>query len=78
MYVLHDDYSPLSDQYGQADKLRKVTARGLFLMMGKGLEELEEVPSGNLLAIYGVDEAVLRSATLSTSEFSTSLNPLSY
>ncbi|XP_040058620.2 elongation factor-like GTPase 1 [Gasterosteus aculeatus] len=39
----------------------------LYLLMGRELEELEEVPAGNVLGIGGLEDSVLKSATLSTS-----------
>jgi translation elongation factor EF-G len=38
----------------------------VYLMMGRGLEALEEVTSGNVLAIGGLDTCILKCATLST------------
>jgi ribosome assembly protein 1 len=39
----------------------------LYLMMGQGMFPVDEVPSGNLLAIGGLDKVVLKSSTLSSS-----------
>ncbi|XP_044734864.1 elongation factor-like GTPase 1 [Chrysoperla carnea] len=47
----------------------KVTIESLYLLMGRELELLEEVPAGNVLGIGGLDEHVLKTATLSTSLF---------
>ena len=38
----------------------------LFIMMGRDLIEVEEVVAGNVFAIYGVHESVLKTATIST------------
>uniref|UniRef100_A0A8C5P1W0 Elongation factor-like GTPase 1 n=1 Tax=Jaculus jaculus TaxID=51337 RepID=A0A8C5P1W0_JACJA len=40
------------------------TLENLYLLMGKELEELEEVPPGNVLGIGGLQDFVLKSATL--------------
>lgn len=45
----------------------EVTAKALFLMMGRGLERLDSVPAGHVIAIAGLGDTILKSATLSTS-----------
>ncbi|XP_075860813.1 elongation factor-like GTPase 1 isoform X2 [Microcebus murinus] len=40
------------------------TLENLYLLMGRELEELEEVPPGNVLGIGGLQDFVLKSATL--------------
>lgn len=45
----------------------QVTAKALFLMMGRGLERLDSVPAGHVVAIAGLGDTILKSATLSTS-----------
>ncbi|XP_072321106.1 elongation factor-like GTPase 1 [Eucyclogobius newberryi] len=54
------------------------TLGGLFLLMGRELEELDEVPSGNVLGICGLEEFVLKSATLSTSPACPPFTPLNF
>jgi translation elongation factor EF-G len=36
-------------------------------MMGRGLEPLEEVPAGNIFGLAGVDDHILKTATLCSS-----------
>uniref|UniRef100_A0A3Q3R5M3 Tr-type G domain-containing protein n=1 Tax=Monopterus albus TaxID=43700 RepID=A0A3Q3R5M3_MONAL len=50
----------------------------IYLLMGRELEELEEVPAGNILGVGGLDECVLKSATLSTSPACPPFTPLSF
>ncbi|XP_072237157.1 elongation factor-like GTPase 1 [Leuresthes tenuis] len=50
----------------------------LYLLMGRELEELEEVPAGNVLGIGGLEECVLKSATLSVSPACPPLTPLNF
>lgn len=50
-----------SDQHITVAKIES-----LYLLMGKELEELDEVPAGNVLGIGGLEEHVLKSATLSS------------
>lgn len=44
----------------------KITVEHLYLLMGRDLEELEKVPAGNVLGIGGLEEHVLKTATLSS------------
>ncbi|XP_044044942.1 elongation factor-like GTPase 1 isoform X2 [Siniperca chuatsi] len=50
----------------------------LYLLMGRELEELEEVPAGNVLGIGGLEEFILKSATLSTSPACLPFTPLNF
>uniref|UniRef100_A0A670Y9N1 Elongation factor-like 1 n=1 Tax=Pseudonaja textilis TaxID=8673 RepID=A0A670Y9N1_PSETE len=54
------------------------TLENLYLLMGRELEELQEVPSGNVLGIGGLQEFVLKSATLSSSPACPPFNPLNF
>lgn len=49
--------------------VKEVTIENLYLLMGKELEELEEVPAGNIVGIKGLQEHVLKTATLSSNPF---------
>ena len=46
--------------------LSTVEVTDLFLLMGREMEALEEVPAGNVLGIGGLEEKVLKSGTLSS------------
>lgn len=50
----------------------------LYLLMGRELEALEQVPAGNVLGIGGLEECVLKSATLSTSPACPPFIPLNF
>ncbi|MBN3296321.1 EFL1 GTPase, partial [Amia calva] len=54
------------------------TLENLYLLMGRELEELEEVPSGNVLGIGGMGEYILKSATISTSSACPPFTPLNF
>ena len=45
----------------------EATIDRLFLMMGRDLQDLEVVPAGNIFAVMGVQEHVLKAATVSSS-----------
>ncbi|KDD73839.1 GTP-binding elongation factor EF-Tu/EF-1A, partial [Helicosporidium sp. ATCC 50920] len=59
--------------------LKKIAARvrptGLYVMMGRSLERVSEVPAGSVLALRGLGEAILKSATLSSSPAGPALAP---
>uniref|UniRef100_UPI00358F0EC0 elongation factor-like GTPase 1 n=1 Tax=Myxine glutinosa TaxID=7769 RepID=UPI00358F0EC0 len=77
LYVMGPKYNPvngvqLPESYALPEcptgmnHLRLCVLDDLFLLMGRELEVLEEVPAGNVLGIGGLEEHVLKSATLSS------------
>lgn len=50
--------------------------RGVYMMMGRGLEALAEVPAGCVAAIGGLGAAILKSATLASSPACRPLAPM--
>uniref|UniRef100_A0A8C2IZY4 Elongation factor-like 1 n=1 Tax=Cyprinus carpio TaxID=7962 RepID=A0A8C2IZY4_CYPCA len=54
------------------------TVDRLYLLMGRELEDLDEVPSGNVLGIGGMEEFILKSATISTSPSCPPFTPLNF
>ncbi|XP_063782012.1 elongation factor-like GTPase 1 [Pseudophryne corroboree] len=54
------------------------TVDNLYLLMGRELEDLEEVPAGNILGIGGLEDFILKSATLSTSPACPPFIPLNF
>ncbi|XP_026122706.1 elongation factor-like GTPase 1 [Carassius auratus] len=90
VFVLGPKYNPLlalralPEGCSAADVLPSVphmalcTVDRLYLLMGRELEELEEVPSGNVLGIGGMEEFILKSATISTSPACPPFTPLNF
>ncbi|XP_054858972.1 elongation factor-like GTPase 1 [Eublepharis macularius] len=90
LFVLGPKYDPAESLHklplgcSAADDLLPVphlaccTLEGLYLLMGRELEQLEEVPSGNVLGIGGLQEFVLKSATLSSSPACPPFTPLNF
>ncbi|XP_044294664.1 elongation factor-like GTPase 1 isoform X2 [Varanus komodoensis] len=90
LFVLGPKYDPAESLHklpqgcSAADDLPSVphltccTVKDLYLLMGRELEELQEVPSGNVLGIGGLQEFVLKSATLSSSPACPPFLPLSF
>ncbi|XP_053321413.1 elongation factor-like GTPase 1 [Spea bombifrons] len=90
IFVLGPKYDPikalhkLSPVCGPGEDLPSIphmaccTLDNLYLLMGRELEELDEVPAGNVLGIGGLEEFVLKSATLSTSPACPPFIPLNF
>lgn len=77
IFVLGPKYSPIEflqrvplgfsaplDDLPPVPHMACCTLEHLYLLMGRELEELEEVPPGNVLGIGGLQDFVLKSATL--------------
>jgi ribosome assembly protein 1 len=63
LHVLSSAYNPARPGEGQR---RVGVVRAAYLMMGTGLERLATVPAGNVLALEGFEDAILKTATLSS------------
>ncbi|KAI6855915.1 hypothetical protein KC343_g2442 [Hortaea werneckii] len=53
---------------GKKEDLNMRSIQRIILMMGRYTEPIEDVPSGNIHGLAGVDQFLLKSGTLSTSE----------
>lgn len=62
VYVLPPKFTPANPFAGS--KPQKVTITGLYLMMGRGLENLTSVPAGVVFGIAGLAGHILKSGTL--------------
>lgn len=49
-----------------AETVSKATVTGLFLLMGRGMDPLKSASAGAVVGIAGLEEAVLKTATIST------------
>ncbi|XP_072134445.1 elongation factor-like GTPase 1 isoform X2 [Mobula birostris] len=89
LYVLGPKYDPsealakLPENYAPGEDLliphlSCCTVEDLYLLMGKELEDVQEVPVGNVLGIGGLEDHVLKSATLSTSPLCPPFTPLNF
>ncbi|KAG7482249.1 elongation factor-like GTPase 1 [Solea senegalensis] len=67
-----------SDCATEVPYLSRCSMESIYLLMGRELEELEEVPAGNVLGLGGLEDFVLKSATLSTSAACPSFAPLNF
>lgn len=73
VHVLPSTYNPADPTTSECVP---ATASALYLMMGRGLERLPYVPAGNILAISGLDHAILKSATVSSTPLCRPIAPL--
>lgn len=77
VYVLGPKYDPEMSETAEAvlgtsftdnkHHVTKVKLNNFYLLLGKDLESLAEVPAGNIVGIGGLDHHVLKSATLADS-----------
>ncbi|KAM9826375.1 elongation factor-like GTPase 1 isoform X4 [Syngnathus typhle] len=65
-----------SDSLPEVPHLSCCSIENIYLLMGRELEELEEVPSGNVLGIRGLEDFILKSATISTTPACPPFTPL--
>ncbi|KAL3681346.1 hypothetical protein R1sor_024302 [Riccia sorocarpa] len=68
MYVLSALYNPTA-QEPDNKHIQVATIESLYLMMGRGLEPLEKATAGHLIAIRGLGQQILKTATLSSTPY---------
>ncbi|XP_054878395.1 elongation factor-like GTPase 1 isoform X2 [Poeciliopsis prolifica] len=90
VFVLGPKYDPVqglsllpegcstSDCIPEVPHLSCCTVENLYLQMGRELEELEEIPAGNVMGIGGLEDCVLKTATLSSSPACSPFTPLNF
>lgn len=71
--VLDNDYVP-----GKKLGAIYATIQRTYLMMGKLVEPVEQVPSGGIVLILGVDHALSKTGTITTSETAIPIRPLKH
>ncbi|KAG0613109.1 hypothetical protein M758_6G077800 [Ceratodon purpureus] len=64
VYVLSALYDPLNPEQGK--NVLEARVEALYMMMGRGLEPKSDVSAGNIVAIRGLGQHILKSGTLST------------
>lgn len=64
MYVLGPKYNPQDPDRHCSE----ITVKSLYMIMGRELEALPEVPAGNVFGIGGLEGHVLKNATLSSTK----------
>ncbi|OQN96472.1 Elongation factor 2 [Cryoendolithus antarcticus] len=63
---------------GKKDDLFIKSIQRTILMMGRYTEPIEDVPAGNILGLVGVDQFLLKSGTLTTSETAHNLKVMKF
>lgn len=64
LYVLGPKYNPAFPDLHCSE----VTVESLYLMMGRELESLQEVPAGNVFGVGGLEGHILKNGTLSSTK----------
>ncbi|KAF6174221.1 hypothetical protein GIB67_033753 [Kingdonia uniflora] len=67
IYVLSALYDPLKEETVHKH-VQEAELQSLYLMMGQGLKPVSSVKAGNVVAIRGLGQHILKSATLSTTK----------
>ncbi|XAR70865.1 Protein-synthesizing GTPase [Bertholletia excelsa] len=67
VFVLSALYDPLKGESVQKH-VQEAELHSLYLMMGQGLRPVESVKAGNIVAIRGLGQHILKSATLSSTK----------
>jgi ribosome assembly protein 1 len=68
--------TPLDDIQKISKHVAKFVVNDMYLMMGRDFELMDEVPSGNIFAIGGLEHIVLKSGTLSSTIYSPSFTDM--
>lgn len=63
---------------GRKEDLYIKAIQRTILMMGRNIEPIEDVPAGNILGLVGVDQFLLKSGTLTTSETAHNLKVMKF
>ena len=71
--ILGPNYKP-----GKQVDLHIKTVQRVVLMMGKKAEDVVDVPCGNTCSLVGVDEAILKQGTISTSAAACTIRSMKY
>lgn len=65
-------------QPGKKDDLFVKSIQRTVLMMGRSVEPIEDVPAGNIIGLVGVDQYLLKSGTITTSESAHNLKVMKF
>jgi len=76
------DYVPVDSREeagskGDQDLQRRTTQR-VVLMMGRSIENLGSAPAGNLVALVGIDQSIIKTATITTLETAYNISSLKF
>ena len=71
--IMGPNYKP-----GKQNDLHQKTIQRVVLMMGRKAEDVVDVPCGNTCSLVGVDEAILKQGTISTSAHACTIRTMKY
>ena len=71
--IMGPNYKP-----GKQNDLSQKTIQRVVLMMGRKAEDVVDVPCGNTCSLVGVDEAILKQGTISTSSKACTIRTMKY
>ena len=71
--IMGPNYKP-----GKQNDLHQKTIQRVVLMMGRKAEDVVDVPCGNTCSLVGVDEAILKQGTISTSSKACTIRTMKY
>ena len=63
---------------GKKDDLFIKSVQRVVLMMGRGVESLEDCPAGNIVGLVGIDQFLLKSGTITTNETAHNLKVMKF
>lgn len=63
---------------GKNDDLYEKKASGVKIMMGAKAEKIDDVPCGNTVAISGIDNLLLKTATITNHPLAATIRPMKF
>lgn len=82
VFVLQPRYDPreanLDEKSSLSDHVSCCTIEELYILMGRGMVTVDEVPAGCVLGIAGLEQAILKSATVSDTLACPAFRPMSF
>ncbi|PRP80862.1 Elongation factor Tu GTP binding domain containing protein [Planoprotostelium fungivorum] len=58
--------------------ISELEVKELYLLMGRNLEQVDSVPAGNVFGIGGIEESIIKTATLSSTEYCPAFNVMTF
>ena len=82
LFVLQPRYDPreanLNDKPNLPAHVSRCTIEELYILMGRGVVSVDKVPAGCVLGIAGLEQAILKSATVSDTLACPAFRPMSF
>lgn len=65
-------------QFGKKHDLFEKSIQRVVIMMGRSVESVDSIPCGNTCALVGIDQYLLKSGTITTSELAHTIKPMKF